>query len=308
MGSRVMPVLSKRRANGRALVVSSSGSLPSQVGNLALGAPSSTAIPVTYAAASGAAPITYTGFTAPHGTTNWTPNAGSFGSAGGTFTGLAAGTVYDLRIDASNSDGSSTAVYASGASTSAAAATSFTLALGAANGNAGASVQLIASPSGSAWPSGEVITPSVTGLAGLFDNASLTGAGTAPVTFNFTPVSGPGASGSFSATAPGMANSSGAQRYAVNAVATSALANRFDMVFSAEHDAVRRGQNDHPIAQRRLARIGQYCALADQGERRVLPERHNRRARRVNQPDHCRLQPGRRRRARDNRDEHERAA
>jgi hypothetical protein len=86
---------------------------PSQVSSLASGTPTSTTIPVTYTAATGMAPITYAGYTSPHGAGTWTLNAGTFSATGGTFTALSSGTNYDLQITATNSVGSSTTVLSS---------------------------------------------------------------------------------------------------------------------------------------------------------------------------------------------------
>ncbi len=225
-------VLGRRQANGRPLgVIGSGGLAPTAVTNLNVGMASSTTLPVTFTAASGSALIAYSGFTSPHGSSTWTQNSASFTSTGGTFVGLAPSTSYDLRIVASNAYGLSTTDNLVGSSTSTASATSFSVALSTAGGAPSAPVQILVTPSSGAWPSGEVITPSVTGLAGSFDNASLIGTGKASVVFNFTPVSAPGTLGSFNVSATGMLNSSGAQSYAITAVSASGTANRFDALF-----------------------------------------------------------------------------
>lgn len=114
-----MPILRSRRLNGRlfALTLPSTGTQPGQVGSLAVGTVTASAIPVTYVAASGTAPITYIGYISLHAAGVWTRNSGTFSATGGMFTGLSAGTSYDLRIVATNSAGSSTTDLTAGITT-----------------------------------------------------------------------------------------------------------------------------------------------------------------------------------------------
>lgn len=86
----------------------STATAPSQVGSLTATTTTSTTIAVTYTAATGTAPITYTGWSSPHGANSYTQNGGTFSATGGTFTGLTASTAYDLQIRATNSAGTST--------------------------------------------------------------------------------------------------------------------------------------------------------------------------------------------------------
>ena len=234
-----MPILGRRRLNGVPMgTIAPSGTAPSLVGSLTAGTPGATTIPVTFTAATGTAPISYSGFTSIHGSGVWTQNSGTFAQTGGTFTGLTSATTYDLRIIGANAVGVSTTDLLTGIVTSSPAATSFTVSLSRSNGSAGTAVIMTVTPAASAWPSGETVSPSAIGLSGSFDNASLVGSGTAPLTFTFTPMSGPGASGTLTATAPGMTNSSGAQPYSINAAVTSMVANRFDIVTASSVVAV----------------------------------------------------------------------
>ncbi len=139
-----MTILSRRRLNGKAYNVttgSGGGSAPGQVGSLAAGTATASTIPVTYTAASGA--TSYQGYTSPHGAGTWTLNAGTFGATGGTFSGLAATTDYDLRVVASNTYGSSTTDLLTGVTTTSAsggasgAVQSFTLADWSGSGSVG---------------------------------------------------------------------------------------------------------------------------------------------------------------------------
>ena len=216
-----------------------SGSAPSVFGSLTAGTPGATTIPVTFVAATGTAPITYVGFTSTHGAGTWTQNGGSFTQSGGSFINLAAASTYDLRIVATNAFGTSTTNLLTGISTTsaAAAAASFTVALSRVSGSAGMAVIMTVTPVSAAWPSGEVVTPSASGVAGSFDNTSLVGTGTTPLTFTFTPISGPGVSGTLTAAAAGMTNNSGPQSYAISAVATSTVANRFDIITASSATA-----------------------------------------------------------------------
>lgn len=207
-----------------------SGSAPSIVGNLTAGSPSSNTIPVTFLTPTGTAPISYAGFTSIHGAGAWSQNSGSFLQSGGTFIGLTPAINYDLRIIATNAYGASATDLLSGISTTPAVATSYTVALSGSNGSAGTAVIITVTPILAGWPSGEVVSPLSSGIAGSFDNASLVGIGAAPLTFTFTPISGPGSSGTLTAVAASMTNSSGPQAYSINAVTTSTTANRFDIV------------------------------------------------------------------------------
>ena len=119
-----MPVLRNRRLNGKLFAVTSAPTTtpPGQVGSLAAGATTTTTIAVTYSPASGSAPLTYFGYVSAKGAGTWTLNAGTFGQTGGTFSGLAAGTQYNLRILTTNSAGSSVTDLTSGVATASAAA------------------------------------------------------------------------------------------------------------------------------------------------------------------------------------------
>ena len=225
-----MPIALHRRGNGRPirLTLSATGLASGQVSALTPQAPTAMTIPVTYTApTTGTAPISYAGQTSPHGTGTWSANTGTFTATGGTFVGLMGGTNYDLRVVATNLYGSSTTDYLVGVAT-VSSASRFSLACSASSGSPGAPVTLTVTPTSGPWPSGEVITPAVAGLSGSFDNASLVGSGTAPVVFTFAP-SGSG-TGTLSASAPGMTNSSGPQSYTVNPVTASSTANRYDIV------------------------------------------------------------------------------
>ena len=234
-----MSILGRRRLNGVPMgIILPGGSAPSLVGSLSAGTPGTTTVPVTFGAAAGTAAISYSGRTSNHGTGNWTQNSGSFTQTGGTFIGLSPATAYDLRIVATNAFGTSTTDLLTGISTTAVTATNFTVSLSQSSGSAGTAVIMTITPVSSAWPSGEVVSPSASGLAGSFDNTSLTALGTTPLIFTFTPISSPGTSGTLTAAAAGMTNSSGAQAYSINAVVTSAVANRFDLVVTNSAVAV----------------------------------------------------------------------
>lgn len=94
---------------------------PSQVSNLATGTPTASAIPISYTAATGDAPITYVAQT-QIGSAGWVTNGGAFGSTGGTLTGLTASTAYGVRVVATNSAGSSTTTVSGTVTTAAAPA------------------------------------------------------------------------------------------------------------------------------------------------------------------------------------------
>jgi hypothetical protein len=96
---------------------SAAGTAPSHISNFAPGTPSTSAVAVSYTAASGTAPITYTGYTSLHGANSWAQNVGTFSATGGIFSALVPGTNYDLRIVAVNSYGSSITDYTAGVTT-----------------------------------------------------------------------------------------------------------------------------------------------------------------------------------------------
>ena len=229
-----MSVLGLRRLNGVPMgILVTSGVAPSRVGNLTAGTASATTIAVTYTASNGTAPIRYTGWSSTHAANQWVQNSGGFSASGGTFVGLVASTVYDLRIVAANVVGTSSTDLTTGIATQSQMASSFTVGLSRSSGPAGAAVVLTVAPVGGSWPVNQTVVPSTTGLSGSFDNASLVGVGAAALTFTFRPVSGPGVSGTLSVSASGLSNGSGAQPYTIDAVATSTQANRFDMVLGA---------------------------------------------------------------------------
>lgn len=229
-----MPILRRRSLNGVPMgTIVPTGLPPSVVGNLVAGVPTPTTIPVTFSAATGSSPITYAGFVSAHGANAWIKNSGNISANGGILTGLTSSTSYDLRIVASNVYGTSTTDLLVGTSTSVANATSFRVSLSQASGPAGTAVTMIVAPADGAWPSGEVITPSASGLAGSFDNQSLIGSGSATLTFTFTPASSPGTTGTLTASAPGLTNNAGPQPYTISAVSTASMANRFDIVMGS---------------------------------------------------------------------------
>ena len=226
-----MPILAGRQLNGVPMgTIVASGMAASGVRNFAAGTPTSTTIPLSYGASSGTAPISYAGFTSPHGAASYAQNAGSFGATGGTLVGLSANTTYDVRVIATNQFGSSTTDLLTGITTLAAPATTFLVSLSRASGSPGTPVVMTVSPVSGPWPSGQVIVPSSAGLTGSFDNTSLVGVGSAAVSFTFTPTSSSGTSGTLSAAASGMMNRSGPQSYSMTASTTSMSANRFDVL------------------------------------------------------------------------------
>jgi len=68
-----------------------------------------------------------------------------------------------------------------------AAATAFTTALSSSSGTVGNAVTLTVTPTGAAWPSSVVLTPSATGLSGTFAPTTRAPSGTAAATCAFTP-------------------------------------------------------------------------------------------------------------------------
>lgn len=226
-----MSILGRRRLNGVPMGANpASGSAPSPVGNLIVGTPSANTIPVTFSAASGTAPISYSAWMSSHGSGIWTQNSGSLAPPGGIFVGLSQNTNYDLRIVALNAFGSSITDLLGGISTTAPAAVNFSVSISQSSGSAGAAVIMTVAPLAAVWPSGATIVPSVVGLVGTFDNSSLIGSGLASLVFTFWPSSSPGSSGTLTASVDGMTNSSGQQAYSVNSTAAYAVANRFDIL------------------------------------------------------------------------------
>ncbi len=223
--------------SGVSFGVDSGGSnvAPGQVTNLAAGTPTATTIPVTYTApAVGTTPITYVGWTSPHGAGMWTQNAATLTSSGGTLTGLSPQTNYDLRIVATNVYGSSTTDLTTGVTTGALpTATSFNITENRTQGGAGATVTVTAAPpSGYAWPS-QTLTPSASGLSGSWSptSATVSNGSSAPVAFVFTPTSSVGTSGTLAVSGSSLTASPTSLSYSV--VASSFTATRFDAVSSA---------------------------------------------------------------------------
>ena len=167
-------------------------SAPSPVTGLAAKDVSFTTIPVSYAGANGGGAMTYAGYVALHGSSNWTLNEGAFDSNGGAFSGLSAGTTYDLRIQATNDLGKSTADFTSGISTPsegafARPANRYDIVLDASAAAPGAPVTGRLYPNGS-WR-GQTITLAGPSNAGVFDQAAITtpNGSSASVSFRYTP-------------------------------------------------------------------------------------------------------------------------
>ncbi len=98
-------------------------------------------------------------------------------------------------------------------------------------GLTGSVVTMTFTPTGGAWPSGEVLTPAATGLAGTFSPTTITcPASTAAVTCTFMPSSAAGTSGTLGSTAsPALTNATGSLSYSI----TNAPATSFSMTESA---------------------------------------------------------------------------
>lgn len=79
---------------------------PGQVTSLASGTTTSSTISLTWTTPTiGSRPFVYSAYTAPHGTSTWTKNSGTFISTGGTLIGLSTSTSYDIKVIVSGPGG-----------------------------------------------------------------------------------------------------------------------------------------------------------------------------------------------------------
>ena len=100
-----------------------------------------------------------------------------------------------------------------------ATATAYTTGLSSSSGSVGSAVVMTFTPSEGGWPGGEVITPTVSGVAGTFAPATINASGSGAVTCAFTP-SAAGTASLSSTAAPALTNATGAQSYTVSSAAT----------------------------------------------------------------------------------------
>lgn len=109
-----------------------------------------------------------------------------------------------------------------GSTTTPTVATTFGVTASPASVVVGSAVMFYITPGSGGWPNGEVVTPSVNGVSGTFDQATKTGVGTNTVTFVFTPSTA--GTATLSASANGMNLSGSPAQVTVTAAATSQYA------------------------------------------------------------------------------------
>ncbi len=155
--------------------------------------------------------------------------AGAFTASGGNWSGTAtypAAGSHTITVQEANATGIM-ATSPTFSVVAAAVASAYTTALSATSGAVGTATTMTFTPTGGAWPSSLVITPSVSTVTGTFSPATISPTGSAAATCTFTPsAAGSGTLGS--GTSPSLTNTTGALAFTATAAA-NAVTNGYNL-------------------------------------------------------------------------------